>query len=190
MDAVADRRIEIYDYFHGNKACQNYFFDKSREEEYVAYYTSMYLLQDSTESLWWHRHKGFASDPMHAYIEFWGVMQAVIIQQDGITEITRVMTGNKLDPKSLPAWSRIRALRNTCAGHPARRDLPKTAPLTRAFMGRMFGGYDSITYEQWEQGSGTTHPQVKLGALLDDYAVEAEAKLADVLSAMRTRWPQ
>lgn len=117
-------------------------------------------------------------------------MQAVIIQQDGISGLTRVIAGNKIDLQNLPAWSRVLALRNMCAGHPARRDLPRTTPLTRSFMGRMFGGYDSFEYEQWEQGTGTTYPQGKLGALLDEYAVEAEVKLADVLSAMRTRWPQ
>lgn len=190
MEAVAVRRSEIYDYFHSNAACQKYFMDAARGEEYVAYYNSMYLLSDATESLWQHRERGFSSDPLLAYLEFWGVMQAAIIQQDSIAEVHHVMIGTTLNPrgKNLKSWLELRELRNVCAGHPAKKDKPKSAPLSRTFMGRGFGNYDTITYEQWQHGAGTTHPRIRLGALLDAYAVEAEAELADILAAMKRRW--
>ena len=191
MEGVAQRREEIYDYFHANAACQQYFFDSSHEDEYVAYYNSMYLLFDTTEALWQHREHGFSRDPLLAYIEFWGVMQAAIIQQDSIAENHQVVVGKSLDPEAagLASWQEIRRVRNTCAGHPARRDKPKRAPMTRTFMGRAFGNYDSITYEQWQQGVGMTHPRIQLGALFDAYAIEVELQLANVLAAMKQRWP-
>lgn len=190
MDTVLDRRGEIYDYFHANQACQKHFFDGTHEAEYVAYYNSMYLLQDSTESLWSHRRRGFSDDPHQAYLELWGVFQAVIIQQDSIAEIFEVMTGSELKRKGLTTWVELRHLRNVCAGHPAKRDRPKSVPLTRSFLGRMFGGYGTLKYEQWEPGVGTTHPQVRLGELLDSYAVEAERVLSRVLECMHARWPR
>lgn len=191
METIAVRRSEIYDYFHASGACQKYFFDAAHEEEYVAYYNSMYLLSDATESLWQHRERGFSSDPLTAYLEFWGVMQAAIIQQDSIAEIHKVMIGSVLDAKAknLQSWREVRAFRNVCAGHPAGKSIPKSTPLTRTFMGRNFGNYGEITYEQWQRGAGTTHPRVRLGALLDAYAVEGEAELAGVLAAMKNRWP-
>ncbi len=191
MDAVAQRRKDIYNYFDANAACQKYFFDPAHEDDYVAYYNSMYLLQDSTESLWQHRERGFASDPLFAYLEFWGVMQAAIIQQDAIAEIYNVMVGQRFSARrqNLQAWLEVRELRNICAGHPAKRDRPRNTPITRSFMGRAFGGYDEITYERWEQGVGTTHPRVRLGALLDAYAVEAEGQLSAVLATMKSSWP-
>jgi hypothetical protein len=189
MDAALERREEIYNYFQANQACQKYFFDPANESAYVAYYNSMYLLLDSTESLCWHRHKGFSRDPLQAYLELWGIFQAVIIQQDSIAEIHQVIVGAKLDFEPLAAWKKIRHLRDVCAGHPARRALPKAKPLTRSFMGRKFGGYDSFKYEQWEQGAGITHPQEKLGLLLDDHAAEAEATLSKILATMRSKWP-
>ena len=67
MQAVAQCRREIYDYFHTNVACQKYFFNSTHEQEYVQYYNSMYLLQDSTESLLRHRECGFSTDPLLAY---------------------------------------------------------------------------------------------------------------------------
>lgn len=158
MEAVAHCRSQIYDYFHGNDACQKYFFHDAHEEEYAAYYTSMYLLQDSTETLLQHRQRGFSSSPLDVYLEFWGVMQAIIIQQDSIAEIYTVLVQQDLSPKDkdLKSWLQVRELRNICAGHTARRDRPKSAPLTRTFMGRAFGGYDEIEYEQWQRGIGIT----------------------------------
>jgi hypothetical protein len=118
-------------------------------------------------------------------------MQAAIIQQDSIAEIHEVLVGKPLDASGAGflSWLKVRELRNICAGHPAKKDRPKTVPLTRTFMGRAFGGYDVIHYEQWQEGSGTTQPTAPLGALLDAYAVEAAAQLANILAAMQSRWP-
>lgn len=191
MDKIAQRREDIYDYFHSTNACRKYFFDASHKEQYVAYYNSMYLLQDSTESLLVHRQRGFSEDPHLAYLEFWGIMQAAIIQQDSVAEIHAVVADQSLDAKAknLPAWLGLRELRNICAGHPAKRDRPKSEPLTRTFMGRRFGNYNEVTYEKWEHGSGITHPRVPLGTLFNAYASEVEIILSEILAKMKERWP-
>jgi hypothetical protein len=189
MKEIAEIRQAIRDYFDSSTECKKFFYDSAHDEEFAAYYNSMYLLQDSTESLWNHREAGFSTNPLQAYLEFWGVMQAVIIQQEAIAEICEIMTGQRLDPWSIKAWAKIRSVRNVCAGHPWKKDIPRTAPLTRSFMGRKFGGYDEIIYEQWQKGFGTTHPRIKLGALLNEYAVEAAAHLDTAFLAMKKRWP-
>jgi hypothetical protein len=189
MKAILERRQAIYDYFQNNSECKKYFYDGTHKIEYVTYYNSMYLLQDSTESLFYHRNAGFSTNPHNAYLEFWGVMQAVIIQQDAIAEIFNVLTRRLLGFKTLTSWEEARSLRNICAGHPVKKDRPKTEPLTRSFMSRNFGGYGSITYEQWQEGVGISHPQVRLGALLDAYSIEAEEQLAVAYTAMKARWP-
>ncbi|MGB8684339.1 MAG: hypothetical protein WCD12_15740 [Candidatus Binatus sp.] len=189
MLRIGNRRQEIYDYFHNNEACQQFFFDAAQEERYAAYYTSMYLVQDTSESLLVHRARGFSSDPHAAYIEFWGVMQALIIQQDSISELYKAVTAGQLDIRALSSWQTVRTLRNACAGHPAKKDRPKNSPVTRTFMGRRFGGYPAITYEQWQAQKGITHPTVKLDALIDGYAKEAAAKLLEVLQSMKEQWP-
>ena len=189
MQQVATRRDEIYNYFHESASCQQFFFDAAQEERYAAYYTSMYLLQDTTESLIMHRLKGFSSDPLEAYIEFWGVIQALFIQQDSISELHQAVIGNTPDARNLTSWQALRSLRNTCAGHPAKKDRPKSTPLSRTFMGRSFGDYSAVTYEQWQSGGRISHPEVDLGALIDSYAIEAESQLAAVLQFMRQQWP-
>ncbi|NPT41248.1 hypothetical protein GNZ12_07940 [Paraburkholderia sp. 1N] len=189
MKTIAQRRNEIYDYFHASSACQAFFYASGSEDDYAAYYTSMYLLQDSTECLLAHRVRGFPLDePLQAYLEFWGVLQAVIIQQDAIAELSRVVLKQAFTAKHLTAWQVLRDLRNECAGHPAKKDRPRPT-VVRSFMGRGFGDYRSIKYERWEKGSGRTYPTVALGQLIDDYSIEAGSQLASVLNAMRTRWP-
>jgi hypothetical protein len=191
MHRVNRCREEIYDYFQKNEKCQAYFLDPVHDDDHAAYYNSAYLLQDTTESLWYHRQQGFSSSPFSAYLEFWGVMQAVIIQQDAISEMHQVIVGSPLDARAsnLTAWLEIRELRNLCSGHPAKKNRPKNKPIARSFMGRRFGGYEQIAYELWEQGAGTSYPKVRLGALLDRYAQEAAQQLSIILNSMKARWP-
>jgi hypothetical protein len=189
MQRIATSRDEIYNYFYGSGSCQQFFFATTQEERYAAYYTSMYLLQDTTESLMAHRAKGFSSDPFEAYIEFWGVMQALFIQQDSISELHKAVTGGHLKMSNLSSWQSLRTLRNTCTGHPAKKDQPKTSPLSRTFMGRRFGNYSAVTYEQWQSGGSISHPTVDLGALIDSYATEAESQVAAILQSMKQQWP-
>jgi hypothetical protein len=60
----------------------------------------------------------------------------------------------------------------------------------RAFMGRHFGKYDSITYELWDANTNqTTHPTFNLRKMLSQYDSEASAVLGDVLASMIRRWP-
>ncbi len=189
MQRLSTRRDEIYNYFHGSASCQQFFFAAAQEERYAAYYTSMYLLQDTIESLMVHRSKGFSSDAFEAYIEFWGVMQALFIQQDSISELYEAVLGSVPNTHNLASWQALRTLRNTCAGHPAKKNRPKTSPLSRTFIGRSFGNYSAVTYEQWQSGGSLSHPVVDLGALIDSYASEAESQLAAVLQSLRQQWP-
>lgn len=199
MKNLSEIRENIYEYFHGNDSCQKFFFDDAQEERYAAYYTSMYLLQDTIESMLVHREKGFSNDPHEAYIEFWGIMQAIIIQQDSICELHEAVTGSVFNTMQLPSWKKLRFLRNTCAGHPAKRDRPKSEPLTRTFMGRNFGDYSLLHYEKWEKKKSKrssknpleniSHPQVELGKLIDAYEIEASDIMKKILKFMEREWP-
>lgn len=171
MDVRHSRR-RIYDHFHGSEACQQFFFQGENAERYAGYYTSMYLIQDTSEALLVHRERGFSDSPYIAYIEIWGILQAVFIQQDAIRELYSAVSGRTLDMKRFSKWQEIRELRNICAGHPARKDRPKSTPLARTFMGRRFGDYSRLTYEKWESLDSLSHPEVDLGKLLDEYELE------------------
>lgn len=201
MLSVLEARSEIYNFFQNSETCQAHFFDDDNEDTYAAYYTSMYLLQDTGEGLQAHREKGFSNEHLLPYIEFWGVMQAIIIQQDSISELHSIILNENLrgaqtlQKYNLKWWAELRELRNVCAGHPANKDRPNPKQSSRSFMARGFGNYDEIFYEKFQLGTGggtfpnTTFPKVRLGELIDNYTLEAEGCLRAILDKMRTQWP-
>ena len=186
---LGEARSAIYDHFHASQKCQKYFFSPENAERYSGYYTSMYLIQDTHEGMSAHKAKGFSQDPLIAYIEFWGVMQAVYVQQDAISELYQAITGCILETALLKRWQGLRMLRNICAGHPAKIDRPIKSPLSRTFMGRNFGNYNTFTYEKWESPDKITHPRMQLSALIGAYEDEATEVLKLVLAHMKKQWP-
>ena len=164
-------------------------------DRYAAFYTSKYLIQDTADAVSAMCVQGFSDDPMRAYIELWGTLQALIIQQDAICELHRSITTQELPcPASNSAWRRICNLRNELAGHPAAQGAlskPK-----RTFLGRGFGTLDQITYEQYQVSSKASgmfpdiqYPKINLRHLIKDYDGEAAAILSDVLTHMKQNWP-
>jgi hypothetical protein len=181
-------RGEIYDHFHSSAIRNDYFLAPGNADRFAQYDVAMYLLQDTAEAVWIHRRKGFSRSPMLAYIEYWGVMQAVVIQQDALLELQEAVTGTKTKASG-PAWKALRELRNISAGHPARRAHGRPAP-QRAFMGRQPKTYEHLTYELWDAESRlTSHPIVQLGSMIDAYEDEASERLAFVLAYMKRAWP-
>lgn len=192
MKDVSDVHEAIYDFFHGSQGQNRTFCGFHSDDDYAAYYTSMYLIQDTCEAMQVHRKSGFSRDALISYLEYWGLMQAVIIQQDAICELFRAITGIKIKSHSIAgAWEELRRLRNVTAGHPSFADRTKT----RSFMGRSFGGYKRLQYECRSicAGNGTSlsdisHPIVDLGRLLDEYQRQAAALLYCAYREMRKHW--
>lgn len=190
MDQILAVRSKIYDQFHGSTAGPAHFFENEHAEAYAAYYTSMYLIQDTGEAVWSHMRRGFSPDPMLAYVEFWGVMQAIFIQQDAISELYKAVIGTHLKITKSSDWSKIRDVRNQCAGHPAKRTFGVPAT-QRTFMGRHFGDYSQIRFELWEARAPqqTTHPTFNLSAMIEAYDAEGAQTLNIVLCELAKNWP-
>jgi hypothetical protein len=187
MKQVQSIRNSISEYWHGHGFPVSPLFG-TNEDAFAAYYTSMYLIQDTSESVSIHMANDFSTDPFKAYIEFWGVMQALVIQQDAICEIHDAVLGRQPAVQKPSPWFELRDLRNRCAGHPANK--ASSGSTVRSFMGRNFGDYDKLTYEQYDAGSKTTtHPKVKLRKLIHDYDAQAGAILADVFAEMKRKCP-
>jgi hypothetical protein len=89
MNAVMTVRQQIADYWetcwdNGTQPVKVMF---ESDDAFAAFYASKYLIQDTAEAVQDHLGRGFSKNPMAAYLEFWGVMQAIIIQQDAIREL-------------------------------------------------------------------------------------------------------
>jgi hypothetical protein len=165
-----------------------FFYTDIGESEFSGYYTTMYQIQDTLKSLHEHRLKDFDNNANQAYIEFFGVMQALFVPQDSICELYNIITGSKLDTKGLPYWNILRDLRNKTVGHPSKKHIPKCKPLIRTFMPRGNLSYKRLKFEQWQSPNLITHPEVDLGRKIDGYALEASGKLEIILDTMKLKW--
>jgi hypothetical protein len=190
MDQIIKVHTNIYNQFHGSNAGPSHFFKPANACAFAGYYTSMYLIQDTSEAVWSHMKRGFSSDPMLAYIEFWGVMQAIFIQQDAIKELYEAVIGSKLQIAKTSDWMKIRYVRNLCAGHPS-KSTGGVSAIQRTFMGRRFGHYNHIQYELWDAGAPNqpSHPAFNLSAMIKAYDAEGAQALNTVLCALATKWP-
>ncbi|MFL5296097.1 MAG: hypothetical protein ACJ798_06915 [Phenylobacterium sp.] len=187
MDRLMALRREVYDHFHASTIREDLFLAPGNSDRFAQYETAMLLMQDTIEALWTHRRSDFSPSAMSAYIEVWGVMQAVVIQQDALLELAVALGAPK--PATGAAWSRIRDLRNQLVGHPVDKRSPNKTPL-RAFMGRQPKSYRYLTYEVWDAAAGrATFPRVNLGQMLDAYESEAADHLTAILGHMRQTWP-
>lgn len=192
MDRLLRVRSAIHDHFHSSRIREGYFLQLGRRDCFAQYETAMLLLQDTGEALWTHRCREFSSSAMMAYIEFWGVVQAVIIQQDALVELAASVGAPAVSGGA--AWKDIRNFRNLLVGHPANKTSgSKThgakGPM-RSFMGRQEKTYNELTYELWDGGAEkVSHPRVDLGKMIDAYEAEAVDHLEAILAHLRQEWP-
>lgn len=185
MHRISEKRTRIYDHFDNSVSCQKYFFAQSRSDLYTKYYTAMYLIQDTTEGLTSHINRGFNNDPQLAYIEMWGVMQAITIQQDSISTLYRIVTNNTLTPRKNSNWIKIRRLRNQCSGHPLDQN-----GRYRSFFGREKISYENLRYERKDKRQ--PEPEfinINYAQLISDYANEATSFLNTIVETLGRRWP-
>jgi hypothetical protein len=126
------------------------------------------------EALLAHREKGFSSDIYLRYVGYYGVLQAVYMQQDAIQALYSLfMPLRNLDHEKLTYWNKLRGMRNDTVGHPVGR-------LQR--LNRNQIAYDCVTYMRRpaKDVSSLLSNNVDLGAFLDEYDKEA----SDLLDAI------
>ena len=186
MKYVMSVRQEIADHWHYRNPPVNSVF--ANDDAFAAFYTSKYLIQDTAEAVNTHMQKGFSPDPMAAYIEFWGVMQALFIQQDAVVELHNSICGTIPTLPASSPWFDLRDLRNRCAGHPANKGAK--GGVLRSFMGRNFGSYPRVTFEQYDSvRSAITHPTVDLLTTIQFYDQQAGGVLLTALTELKRKCP-
>ena len=146
---------------------QRFFRHMTRDHDrHAAYYTSMYLLQDTWEATCDFIQAGTSQNPLRSYLEIWGFLQAVFIAQDALSELYRIITGNDLrryQTDCLTVWHDIRRLRNEVVGHPVNRK--KGSHEVRSFFGRGPHDLSQFRYERWDsRQKRIDHPVVNLKA--------------------------
>ena len=149
-------------------------------DQYFAFCAAKDWIQDTGEVLMLHRKQGFSQQPHSAYLEFWGILQAVFIQQDAIIELEYSFTGKRLKDKKTqcPAWHEVRELRNLAVGHPTNKRGGK-----RSVTGRQGKSYKNVPLTVYSNGDADTK-DLDLGSLLDRYDAEASTLMQSVYDSL------
>jgi len=163
MESVLEVREKIYDHIENHSRCQWHI--NATHDEFVKYCISIDTIQDTAESLMAHFKRGFVIDVSDRYIEYYGILQAVYMQQDAILAIYNLFTGQKLDVSNRVAWGKIRDLRNETAGHPVGR---------KRFLNRNIISYENVNYYWWPKNTKLPKSaDVPVGEYISCYASEA-----------------
>lgn len=193
-DQVLKIRDEMSNLFHMNQPLVTSMEHSGfpSEDQYLAFCIAKDWLQDTGEALLRHRKRGFSKDPLIAYIEFWGVLQAVFIQQDALAEMQYAFLGQRQLKKEVlngPAWRKIRELRNLVSGHPAFKDRGHPSDVS-SLTSRERKSYSSIQLKTLHRGGcgpqrGSEWSEINLGKLINEYDAEATPVLFSFLEQLR-----
>ncbi|GKY88550.1 hypothetical protein [Sinisalibacter aestuarii] len=159
-------------------------------DHYDAFCIAKDWLQDTSEAIMAHRKAGFSGDPLLAYIEFWGVLQAVIVHQDAICELDYSVSETRKKASELlsgNASQEIRQLRNLAAGHPTLNASRLNGP-ARSVTGRLEKTYDQIDL-MVSGDSNVRIAKINLGKMIDRYDAEATVALRSIKEKFVTKFP-
>jgi len=82
-------------------------------------------LGDTCQALEYYEDYGLGDEYGEKYLKLYGLLQAIVLQQNSISQIHQIFLGIKLSPKSKSAWTKIRDLRNLTVGHPLEKNIKK-----------------------------------------------------------------
>lgn len=163
MNSVLDVREQIYNHIESTPDCK--WSNKASHDDFVSYCAAKDTIQDTAETLLTHMQEGFVTDVHERYIEYYGVLQAIYMQQDAICVLYKIFLNKKLDAKQYNAWSRLRDLRNDTVGHPVGR---------RRFLNRNVISYNNVNYSWWPKKSRLPKSEdFPLKLFIDTYTTEA-----------------
>jgi hypothetical protein len=156
-------------------------------DDYYKFCAAKDWLQDTAEVLLAHRAKGFSSDAMAAYLELWGVLQAVYVQQDATGTLYCVVREEKRFPfwNCGADWKDIRDLRDRAVGHPSYSDRGEVEGSVSIGRARM--SYDRIAFQAYVKGGPSRTETIALGAMIDKYDQVAAAQVKNITAALTTR---
>lgn len=150
---VMDQREKLSKIWHENLPIlreQANFSFKSLDH-YYAFCAAKDWIQDTPESLNAHWEEGFSKDPYRAYIEVYGVFQAIYVLQDAIREMDYALFDVNPKSKSFSqpkGWMELRELRNQIVGHPTRQG----KEIVRTVIDRSPKSYSQFNVVQYVEG--------------------------------------
>ncbi len=117
MERIVESAERIRDAVNCDDALlKNHFLE--HRDEWNLLCAAMDTLDDSSGAIVEAIAEGLGTSPFEAYLRFYGFFQALILQQDSLRSIHRLILRQPFEPSPNSSWMRLRNLRNMAAGHP------------------------------------------------------------------------
>lgn len=98
--------------------------------------SSLDVIEDADLAIEAYLKGTFPKDDGVKYLQLYGVLQALFIQQDAVEHLCESLSLPKFNPRADAMLSKIRDIRNASIGHPTRKDRPKSKPVTYHYISR------------------------------------------------------
>jgi hypothetical protein len=177
MDSLLAVREKIYNHIENYSKCD--FHRTATHNDFIIYCISKDTIQDTAEAILAHREKDFAESIYERYLEYYGLLQAIYLQQDAICALHKLFIGERPNLSSKKCWKELRDLRVCTVGHPVGR---------RKFLSRNAITYNEVAYSWWPEGKKfPKRKTLNLSGLLDGYSDEATSVLQTTLDAINKK---
>jgi len=125
-----------------------------------------------------------------AYLRFYGVVQALVLQQEAIATIYSVLYRKNLDVDTKSSWEALRRFRNRAVGHPLDGRSYSLAGDLRTFVARAVMTPEEILTISFEEKTGAQRSErFNLSKHYDGYKTEAITVLQEIRAEQDRRRP-
>ena len=171
---------KIRDFVNKNNLYARHF--RSNPDEWNALCATMDTLEDTCLALEYYEFYGLGDEIGGIYLKLYGLLQAVVLQQDSIRLLYRTFLGNDFQPDSDSDWMKIRDLCNLTFGYPVERGKPKGQC---CFISRFDLHSNKIRLWVWNKDKGLEEFEyVDLKNLYELYKSEATRHLNKIHQAL------
>ena len=186
MRRISDLEQKIRDYVN-NAKLPDWYLEKRPEDEWMALCVSMNTLGDTCEALEYYEKNGLGNDYSEKYLKLYGLLQAIFLQQNSISQIYQIFLEKKLITNSNSPWKKIRELRHLTVGHPEEKK--HNNETKRCFIVRVTiqnNGFDLLI---WNKKTGKKKSEkIDFKSLYDDYKEDAIKYLDNICKAQIATW--
>jgi hypothetical protein len=186
MRKISALEQKIRDYVNNANLFDKYF-DNRPDDEWMALCVSMNTLGDTCQALEYYEDYGLGVDYNEKYLKLYGLLQAIFLQQNSISQIYQIFLGNKLIPNPNSPWIKIRDLRHLTVGHPEEKKYKSETK--RCFIVRVSiqnNGFDLLI---WNKKTGQKKSEkVYFKTIYEEYKKDAIKYLDNICKAQIATW--
>lgn len=170
--------------YPSNSSLSSHFKDSPNEWNRLC--AAMDVLEDTALALDNYEIQGIGNDDGEKYLRLYGILQAIVLQEDSIRHLYKIFTEQTLKPDMSTAWQKIREVRNLSVGHPVEADFNKK----HCFISRVSINPSGFRMCFWDKENQENEFQdIGLQTLYEDYKSEAVTYLQFAYEEERSKWP-